>query len=133
MAGSSLKLALFTLRLTLAIFFAVWALEKFLKPETTVAIWKAFYLVESLPLEASYVIGVIQGVAVLCFLLGIAKTWSYGFFLLIHTVGTFLTYEKLLDPYTGVNHLFVAAIPVTGALLALFLLRKEDTFLSLSR
>ncbi len=128
-----LKLALFSMRLTLGVFFAVWALEKFIKPETTVAIWKAFYLVESLPLEASYAIGLLQSVAVLCFVLGLFKFWSYGFFLAIHGAGTVLTYEALLNPYTGSNHLFIAAIPVLGALISLFLLRDEDTLYTLSK
>ncbi len=133
MNSGTLKFALFVMRLTLAVFFAQWAVEKFIEPETTVAIWKGFYLVESLPLEASYAIGAVQGLAVLCLLLGLFKFWSYGFFVVIHGIGTILTYERLLDPYTGGNHLFVAAIPVFGALFALFLLRREDTLFALSR
>ncbi len=130
---SPLKLALFILRLTLTIFFAVWAAEKFIMPETTVAIWKAFYMVENLPVEAAYAIGALQAAVVLAFFFGVAKFWSYGFFMVTHGVGTLLTYERLLNPYEGPNHLFIAAIPTLGALIALFLLRREDTFLTLSR
>ncbi len=133
MTNTNLKLSLFAIRLSLVFFFAIWAIEKFIKPETTVAIWKAFYMVADLPLEASYVIGVVQSIAVLCLLFGVAKFWSYGFFLVIHSIGTILTYERLLDPYTGSNHLFAAAVPVVGALFVLFLLRDEDTFLTLSQ
>ncbi|WP_306252470.1 hypothetical protein [Parvularcula sp. IMCC14364] len=131
MTDSKLKLSLFAIRFTLFLFFSVWAIEKFIKPETTVAIWKAFYLADTLPLQASYIIGIIQSIAVLCLLFGVARFWSYGFFLLIHGVGTVLTYERLLDPYTGSNHLFAAAIPVFGALVALFLLRDEDTLFTI--
>ena len=42
MTDSKLKLSLFAIRFTLFLFFSVWAIEKFIKPETTVAIWKAF-------------------------------------------------------------------------------------------
>ncbi len=127
MTNSNLKTALFILRLTITIFFAVWAFEKFIKPETTVAIWAAFYHVDALPLTASYAIGVLQSAAVLCFFLGILKFWTYGLLMLMHGVGTIFTYERLFDPYTGSNHLFIAAIPVLGALVALFLLRESDT------
>ncbi|MCI5045263.1 MAG: hypothetical protein MRY72_11245 [Aquisalinus sp.] len=133
MTNMNLKVSLFAIRLSLVFFFAIWAIEKFIKPETTVAIWKAFYLVENLPLEASYAIGAVQSIAVLCLLFGIVKFWSYGFFLVIHGIGTLLTYERLLDPYTGSNHLFAAAVPVCGALLALFLLRQEDTLFTLGK
>ena len=133
MGQASLKLPLFIIRLTLTVFFAVWAIEKFIKPDTTAAIWKAFYLVESLPLEASYAIGAIQSLAVIAFFFGIARFWSYGFLMLIHGVGTVLAYKPLLAPYDGINHLFYAAIPVLGALIALFILRKEDTLLTIGR
>ena len=132
MADSNLKLPLFILRLTLTVFYAVWALEKFLEPETTVAIWRAFYMVDNLPLAASYVIGVVQFAVIACFFFGILKFWSYGFLMVIHLLGTLTTYERLLNPYEGHNHLFIAAIPTLGALIALFLLREADTMFTLS-
>ncbi len=132
MNQSNLKLPLFILRATIAIFYLVWALEKFVDPETTVAIWKAFYMVDNLPLAAVYAIGILQVAAVACFFLGVLKFWSYGFLMVIHALGTLSTYERLLNPYEGSNHLFIAAIPVLGALIALFLLRKEDTLFTLS-
>ena len=133
MNTSKLQLSLFSLRISLGLFFLVWAIEKFIKPETTVGIWKAFYLVDNLPLEASYIIGIIQLVVVILFLAGVMKFWTYGFFLVIHTLGTILTYERLMAPYEHINHLFIAAIPCVAALLALFLLREEDTFLTIKR
>lgn len=132
MLEQKIRLPLFILRLTTAAFFAVWAIEKFVKPEATVAIWKAFYFVENLPLEASYAIGVTQSLAILCFLFGLFKFWSYGFLMAIHLLSTVSTYERLLDPYTSVNHLFWAAVPAAGALIALFILREEDTMFTLS-
>lgn len=129
----TLKLALFIMRLTLTIFFAQWALEKFVEPETTVAIWKAFYMVDNLPLAASYAIGAVQAALIACFFLGLFKTLSYGFFMATHGAGTLLTYERLLNPFEGSNHLFIAAVPVLGALIALFLLRREDTLFTLGR
>ncbi len=133
MAERKLALSLFIIRVTVAAFYSIWAIEKFIKPETTVAIWKSFYMVENLPLEASYAIGALQAAAVLCFLLGLFKFWSYGFLTAIHVVGTVLTYERLFDPYSGGNHLFWAAVPTAGALIALFILRREDTLFTLSR
>ncbi len=89
-------------------------------------------MVSNLPLEASYAIGVVQAVALACFFFGILKFWSYGFLMVIHGLGTILTYERLFDPYTGSNHLFWAAVPTLGALIVLFMLRREDTKFTLS-
>lgn len=129
----TLKPALAVLRYALAAFLLVWVLEKFLHPETTVAIWKAFYMVEAMPEAGSYVIGVIHAIALLGFVLGLAKFWSYGYWLVTHSTGTILSYRQLMAPYDGANHLFWAAVPVAAAFLLLFLLRKEDTFATLGR
>lgn len=133
MDNSKVKLGLFILRVSVASFFTIWAVEKFVKPETTVAIWQRFYMVEHLPLEASYVIGVIQAAAILAFLFGVLKFWSYGFLMVIHGLSTLSTYERLLDPYSGSNHLFWAAVPTLGALVVLFIMRKEDTLFTFTR
>ena len=130
---SNLKPALAILRYALSAFLAVWVVEKFLHPETTVAIWKHFYLVEAMPEVGSYVIGAIQAVALLGFVLGVAKFWSYGFWFVTHSLGTVLSYKQLLNPYDSVNHLFWAAVPVAAAFLLLFLLRREDTLGTLGK
>ncbi|MEM9494398.1 MAG: hypothetical protein AAGA09_00200 [Pseudomonadota bacterium] len=132
MTPSRLPIALFIVRASVTAFFAIWAVEKFVKPETTVAIWKGFYHVPNLPLEASYAIGALQGLVLICFFFGVLKFWSYGFLMLMHGATTVMTYERLIDPYTGPNHLFWAAVPTLGALVALYLLRHEDTFLTIS-
>lgn len=49
----------------------------------------------------------------------------------MHAVSTLSTYEPLLDPYTPPNHLFWAAVPVFGALIALFSIWREYRFLVL--
>ena len=128
-----LRPALFILRACLGVFFAVWAIEKFVKPDTTAAIWEKFYLVGGLPEFGSYAIGALQLVMLALFIAGLFKTISYGFFMISHGLGTLLSYGPILNPYEGINHLFVAAIPVLGALVALFMLRGEDTLLTLGR
>ena len=127
MTQAKITTSLFVMRASIAAFFSIWALEKFLEPETTVAIWKAFYMVENLPLAASYGIGVVQAIAILLFFFGVLKFWSYGFLMTIHGLSTLASYKQLLDPYSGSNHLFWAAIPTLGALIALFILRDQDT------
>jgi len=131
MTDSKMKLGLFILRASVTAFFAVWAIEKFVRPQSTVGIWKAFYMVDNLPLEASYAIGALQAAAIAAFFFGFLKFWSYGFLMLMHALSTLSSYERLFDPYSGSNHLFWAAVPTLAALIVLFMLREEDTLFSL--
>lgn len=124
---TKLTLSLFILRVTVAAFFAVWALEKFIKPESTVMIFESFYGIGGLPLAAVYVIGAVQLALIIAFLVWAKfRTVSVGLLLLMHAGSTLSTWQQLIDPYSGPNHLFWAAVPALGALIALFILRDED-------
>ena len=122
--------ALAVLRVTLAVFFLVWSFEKILHPETTQAIFDGFYGV-TITSGISLAIGLVQTAFVLAFLAGVAKTVTYGGLLLMHAVTVLVTWQQIVTPYDGINHLFAAAIPVLGALVALFLLRRRDNWLTL--
>ena len=130
MTDRRLPTALLLLRLGLAIFFAIWIADKFARPEHTAAVWAGFYAFESMPALGSYIIGGVQAVVLLLFVLGIAKTFSYGALLLMHGVTTLASFGVYLAPWESANILFFAAWPTLGALAALFLLRESDTLLS---
>ena len=123
--------ALLALRLSIAAFFAVWALEKIVAPELAARVFATFY-VEAPSLLSLQVTGVIQMTIVVLFALGIAKTWTYGALLAMHAVGTLSTWERLLTPFEAPNHLFWAAVPTLAALGLLFALRNEDRLLTLT-
>lgn len=126
---SKLALSLFVLRLTIAAFFLVWAVEKIVAPELAQRVFETFYLVA--PSTGQLIaVGVVQLAIVLAFLAGWLRMWSYGATLVMHAVSTLSTYERLLNPYEPPNHLFWAAVPVLGAILVLFLLRAHDRILS---
>ena len=127
MTDRRLPTALLLLRLGLAIFFAIWIADKFARPEHTAAVWAGFYSFEGMPELGSYIIGGVQAVVLLLFVLGIAKTFSYGALLLMHGVTTLASFGVYLAPWESANILFFAAWPTLGALAALFLLRDADT------
>ncbi|MGB3403619.1 MAG: hypothetical protein WBA77_13105 [Microcoleaceae cyanobacterium] len=120
-----LLISLAIIRITIGIFFLVWSIEKIIAPELAQRVFKNFYFSEISP-GVSVIIGIIQTLIVIAFLLGLFKTFSYGALLGMHAVSVFSTYQQLLNPYQPPNHLFWAAVPVLGALIALFLLRKSD-------
>ena len=126
-----LKIGLFLIRLSTGIFFLVWSVEKLIFPEVTQKIFSRFYMMEISPTVA-YGIGIIQTLIILAFMAGLFKLWTYGAILGMHAVSTLSTYKELINPYEPPNHLFWAAVPLLAALIALFLLRKEDTLLTVA-
>ncbi|MFP3942896.1 MAG: DoxX protein [Alphaproteobacteria bacterium] len=128
---SRLRLGLFAMRIGVVLLFLPWIAAKFLSPEAIQHVFAEFYFVDQLPVSVSYLLGGIQAVLVLGFLLGVFKFWTYGGVLVMHAVSTFSTWEKLLAPGEDHNILFWAAVPALAAILALFLVRDKDTFLTL--
>ncbi|PWG63516.1 DoxX protein [Sediminicurvatus halobius] len=125
-----LELGLLTLRLAMAAFMAVWALEKILHPEITQAIFQTFYFdIASTALVMS--IGGVQLLIIMAFAAGLLRFWSYGAILAMHTASVLVTLGELANPYQSPNHLFWASVPTLAAMLMLFLLRDADRLLAL--
>jgi uncharacterized membrane protein YphA (DoxX/SURF4 family) len=124
MSNSELPVALFILRLGLGAFLLLFGIDKLIVPETTVDVFAHFYgLVISH--DMAYGAGVLEILLGLAFLAGLWKTPTYGLALLLHAVSTLTTYRELLAPF-GANHMFLAALPVLAAFVALFMLRRHD-------
>jgi uncharacterized membrane protein YphA (DoxX/SURF4 family) len=128
MGNGEFPAALFILRLGLGAFLLLFGIDKLVAPATTVEVFAQFYgLIVSHGMV--YATGALEILLGLAFLAGLWKTLSYGLGLLLHAVSTLATYHELLSPF-GANHLFLAALPVLAAFIALFLLRRRDTLWS---
>jgi putative oxidoreductase len=124
--AKALSRALLALRITLGLFLLQWGVEKFVVPESNVAIWGYFYGL-NVPQALGYLFGAAEIAIAACLFLGIFRTAAYGAALALHAVTVVVSWRELLDPWgTDVNHLFIASVPVLGALIALFLLRHWD-------
>lgn len=122
----ALSRALLALRITLGLFLLQWGTEKFVMPQNTTMIWGYFYGLD-VPQALGYVFGVAEIAIAACLVLGLFRTIAYGVALVLHAVTVLATWRQLGDPWGDpVNHLFIAAVPVLGAFLALFLLRHWD-------
>ena len=127
-----LGIGLALIRISTGIFFLVWSIEKILYPEVIQKVFSRFYLLDISP-TVSVAIGIIQTLIILAFMAGLFKIWTYGAILGMHAVSTLSTYKELFNPYEPPNHLFWAAVPTLAALIALFLLRKEDNMFVISK
>lgn len=128
-----LRLSLFGLRAGVFIVFFMWTADKFVNPEHTARVFDKFYMIGGLTEWPIYFIGALQAIFLVCFLFGICKKYSYGAILVMHAVSTCSTYAKLMDPWSGVNLLFFAAVPMLAACLTLFLMREFDTLYTWER
>ena len=122
----ALPRALLVLRVTLGLFLLQWGIEKFVMPANTPAIWGYFYGV-SLPEAAAYLFGAIEIALAIGLFLGLYPDVTYAAAALLHTVSVAVSWRQLIAPWTDpANHLFIAGLPVLGAFVALYLLRRWD-------
>jgi putative oxidoreductase len=122
----ALSRAPLVLRITLGLFLLQWGVEKFVVPQNTVAIWSYFYGL-NVSQTLGYVFGAVEIAIAGCLFLGLFRTVAYGAALALHAVSVLVSWRQLLDPWgDAMNHLFIAGVPVLGALIALFLLRRWD-------
>ncbi len=124
--ANRLPIALFLLRLSIFAVFLVWVLDKFLNPTHTAAVFEGFYSI-GIGNTVAYVLGGIQLVIIVAFVVGFLKAWSYGLVLLMHAVSTVVAYQQYLNPFEGPNILFFAAWPMLAGCITLFMLKSYDT------
>jgi hypothetical protein len=123
-----LRLSLLLLRLSLGLVMMVWACDKIFNPDHGGAVLQSFYGIAGAGEQVVQGLGVIQALIVVAFLLGLARTYSYGAVLVMHAVTTFISWSAYLDPLK--NILFFSAWPMLAGLIALFLLRDHDRIAS---
>lgn len=120
--------ALLGLRLGVFVVMLMWTLDKFVQPEHTAGVFENFYGLAGLGSTVFLILGVLQMVLILAFVLGIAKRLSYGLVFLFHGISTLSSYAQYMEPFQ--NLLFFAAWPMLAACFALYLLRDADTLLT---
>lgn len=128
---TKLEVSLLIMRLAIAAFMLVWAVDKVIAPEHAHAVFSHFYFSAPSPAVLKS-IGFSQIAVVVAFAMGFARFWTYGAILLMHAASTASTYAQLLNPWGGDRPqlLFWAAVPVLAAMIALFVLRDRDRLLS---
>ena len=126
-----IKSALFLLRLGVFIVMAMWSIDKIVNAGHAAAVFEKFYLIEGMGTEILMAIGIAQLLLEIAFLLGLWKFWTYGYVLVFHSISTLSSWNQYLDPFN--NMLFLAALPMLAACITLFMLRDQDTLLTLGK
>ena len=125
-----LSTALLILRLSLGVFLLLWALEKFILPQTTAKIWASFY---KIPISGAIItiLAILQTLLAIAFIVGFLRSITYGIALGINAITFISTWRQLFDPWgltsgESINHLFLAGIPVLAGFIALYILHPWD-------
>ncbi|MDN7127934.1 hypothetical protein J6J08_11180 [Pseudidiomarina sp. 1APR75-33.1] len=117
--------SLLALRLGIFIVMFIWALDKFVNPAHTAAVFEGFYGIGGLSATFAAILGGLQVALCLIFVAGLWKFFSYGLIFILHGVSTLSSFPQYLDAFN--NMLFFAAWPMWAACFALFYLREYDT------
>ena len=129
---SHLQLSLLLMRLSIFVVMLMWTLDKLINPGHSAKVFEKFYLIAGLESSIMVVIGIIELAVLIGFVLGVYKRFCYGVVLMFHSVSTLSSYQQYLSPYEGSHLLFFAAWPMLVGCLMLYLLREEDSLLTLN-
>lgn len=122
---------LFLLRLGLGLSWVLWSIDKIARPEASIESFSQFYHIE-IGSAIIVILGGIQLVLSLLMTLGMYKTLTYGFGLLLQTLSCILIFSQIPSIF-GEYHLYILKIPIVFSFLTLFLLRHMDSKLSLGK
>ena len=125
--NSRISLVLLLLRLSVFLVIFMWTLDKFVSPGHAAAVYEKFYFIGGLGALPIYILGVIELVILIGFVLGVSKGFTYGAILLFHSVSTLSAFKQYFNPFQSPNLLFFAAWPMLAACFTLFYLRDLET------
>ena len=139
-----LNIALLIIRVSAASFLGVWASLKFYHPEWMGNVFRNTYGMTWLKkdvgisflgmdfgfLDIAYMVGSLQLLVVLLFVLGIYRTPIYAMVTIIHATGVIgVALRGALWNWTKFpNNLLWTSVVTLGALIALFILRHHDSY-----
>jgi len=83
--------------------------------------------------EATCLIGAVEILLILGFLLGLTKRYTYGAVLILHAISTLAAFAKYVVPFETHNLLYFAAWPMLAACFALYVLRDSEPFWTISK
>jgi len=125
-----LPVALLSLRLGVFLVLLVWTLGKFIDPTQAISIYSGYYGIQ-LSRAGTYVLGAVELVVVLAFLVGFQKRMSRAVMMAMVGTTVLLPGRLYFHPYMDHILLFFAFWTMLAGCFALYSLREYDTLWSL--
>lgn len=123
-----ISLSLLIMRLSIAAFFGAWTSLKFTRPEWFENVFQNFYGLSFVSGQMAAIVGGLQLLLLLVFVLGVKRTISYGIMALMQAAGVLASIPNLMNLTQYPNNLMWAAVPALGCVVGLFLLRNYDRY-----
>jgi len=120
---------LFLLRLSIFLVMLMWTLDKFFRPGHAAMVFSHYYHLAGLNVTAMYLLGGLECLLILAFLLGYKKSVSYGLVFVIHAISTLSTFHVYLKPFKSNHLLFFAAWPMLAGCFLLWRMRAQDSIM----
>lgn len=130
---SRLPTALLLLRLSIFLVLFMWTIDKFLHADHAAKVYEKYYFIGGMDSTVMSVLGGLEMVLLGAFVAGMFRRITYGLVCLLHAVSTLSAFKMYLTPSEPYHLLFFAAWPMLAACITLYLLRDEDTLLSVGR
>ena len=133
MDSQLLKISLLITRVLTVWMMSIWALMRIFSSETAVGIASKYYgdTVTSLGNPFQLGLGVVLMVSYLLALIGFKKKVTYFVLFLAHFVGTLFVFTYSVPFFENFRPTWFTSWPALMAMFLLWVLRKEDTLLSL--
>lgn len=127
-----LAFPLFLLRISIFLVFLIWTLDKFLNPGHATVVFQKFYMISNIGPTLLNIVGTVQLLIIIAFLVGFQKKYSYGLVLILHTISTLSSWKMYFIPFSkSPAILFYASIPMLAGCYILFVFRNYDTILTI--
>lgn len=127
----NLQIGLLLLRISVFLVMLMWTIDKIVRASHASGVFKNFYNIEISQSPMMLIIGILELILLIVFLIGVKKRISYGLVLIFHFISTISSFKQYLNPFEGPNLLFFAAWPMLAACWILFSLREDDTYFTL--
>lgn len=128
-----LPVSLLGLRLGVFVVMFAWTIDKFVRPEHASGVFAHFYGLTDIGQTLMYGLAGLETLLLVAFLFGIKRRFSYGLVLVLHGISTLSSWYQYTRPFEGSNLLFFAAWPMLAACVTLYLMRDQDTLLTIRR
>ena len=125
---NKISLSLLIMRLGIAAFFGAWTSLKFTRPEWFENVFQNSYGLSFASSDMAAIVGGLQLLLLLAFVLGFKRTLSYGVMVLMQAAGVLASIPNLMNLTQYPNNLMWAAVPALASVVALFILRGYDRY-----
>ncbi len=127
-----LKISLLSLRFTVFLVMIMWTVDKLFNTAHAMKVYEIFYFITGFEAFVFYIIGALELLLIVAFVIGLWKTFTYGLVFILHAISTLACIPYYLAPFEGPNLLYFAAWPMLAACFTLFMLRDKDKMLAVS-